>query len=55
MIQASLAMLQDVLNADFYGDDVSFCGISIDSRTIEPGQLFVAIRGERFDGSGIGL
>ncbi len=25
-------------------------GISIDSRTIEPGELFVAIRGDRFDG-----
>ena len=25
-------------------------GVSIDSRTLEPGQLFVAIRGERFDG-----
>ena len=25
-------------------------GVSIDSRTIEPQELFVAIRGERFDG-----
>ncbi|MGB0064788.1 MAG: UDP-N-acetylmuramoyl-tripeptide--D-alanyl-D-alanine ligase, partial [Terracidiphilus sp.] len=25
-------------------------GYSIDSRTIEPGQLFIAVRGERFDG-----
>lgn len=28
----------------------SFSGISIDSRTIAPGELFVAIRGERLDG-----
>ena len=27
-------------------------GVSIDSRTIAPGDLFVAIRGERFDGHG---
>ncbi len=27
-----------------------FTGVSIDSRTLEPGQLFVAIRGKRFDG-----
>lgn len=27
-----------------------FDGVSIDSRTISPGDLFVAIRGERFDG-----
>lgn len=28
----------------------SVTGVSIDSRTLEPGELFVAIRGERFDG-----
>jgi len=28
----------------------SFSGVSVDSRTIERGQLFVAISGERFDG-----
>lgn len=27
-----------------------FCGISTDSRTAGPGQLFVALRGDRFDG-----
>jgi UDP-N-acetylmuramoyl-tripeptide--D-alanyl-D-alanine ligase len=32
------------------GADAEFRGVSIDSRTIEPGQLFVALRGERFDG-----
>ncbi|MFW5985371.1 MAG: UDP-N-acetylmuramoyl-tripeptide--D-alanyl-D-alanine ligase [Halanaerobiaceae bacterium] len=30
--------------------DVNFQGVSIDSRTIEPGELFVAIIGENFDG-----
>src|SRR5262249_5414730 len=30
---------------------VEFAGVSIDSRTIAPGELFVAIRGERFDGA----
>jgi len=25
-------------------------GVSTDSRTIKPGQLFVALKGERFDG-----
>ncbi len=29
---------------------VGFVGISIDSRTIEPSELFVAIHGDRFDG-----
>ncbi len=27
-----------------------FTGLSIDSRTIKPGELFIALRGERFDG-----
>ena len=30
--------------------DTEFAGVSIDSRTVEPRQLFVALRGERFDG-----
>lgn len=30
--------------------DVVLSGVSIDSRHVQPGQLFVAIRGERFDG-----
>ena len=32
------------------GDMDTFTGISIDSRTIKAGELFVAIRGRRFDG-----
>lgn len=30
--------------------EIAFTGVSIDSRTIPPGALFVAIRGPRFDG-----
>jgi UDP-N-acetylmuramoyl-tripeptide--D-alanyl-D-alanine ligase len=32
------------------GADAPFAGVSIDSRTLEAGQLFVALAGERFDG-----
>ncbi len=32
------------------GGDAGFSGVSTDSRTIERGQLFFALRGERFDG-----
>ena len=32
------------------GTDSSFTGVSIDSRTLQPGELFFALRGERFDG-----
>jgi UDP-N-acetylmuramoyl-tripeptide--D-alanyl-D-alanine ligase len=30
--------------------DSPLCGVSIDSRAIQPGQVFVAIKGDRFDG-----
>lgn len=32
------------------GDDQSFSAVSTDTRTLSPGDLFVAIRGDRFDG-----
>lgn len=32
------------------GEDAAFTGVSIDTRTLEPGMLFVALAGERFDG-----
>ncbi|HEY6611250.1 MAG TPA: Mur ligase family protein, partial [Pseudomonas sp.] len=46
-------MLSSVLGAlkgKLAGADAFFNGVSIDSRSIEPGQLFVALSGERFDG-----
>jgi UDP-N-acetylmuramoyl-tripeptide--D-alanyl-D-alanine ligase len=32
------------------GADTAFAGVSIDSRTLKPGELFFALRGEHFDG-----
>ena len=32
------------------GADATFDGVSIDSRTLKPGELFFALRGEHFDG-----
>src|SRR4051812_33564796 len=29
----------------------AFTGVSIDTRTLKPGDLFIAIRGDRFDGA----
>lgn len=45
-----LSELAKLLNAPMQGDDVTFTSVGIDSRTIQPGQLFVAITGEQFDG-----
>ncbi len=39
-----------VLNAVQYGADVTFAGLSTDTRTIRKGNLFVALQGPNFDG-----
>jgi UDP-N-acetylmuramoyl-tripeptide--D-alanyl-D-alanine ligase len=44
-----LGVPQEHLGADFRRDAVA-TGYSIDSRTIKPGDLFFAVRGEKFDG-----
>ena len=38
------------LNARLIGEDRAFDAVSTDSRAIQPGQLFVALSGPRFDG-----
>ena len=40
------------LGARASGGDVLFTGVSTDSRSLREGDLFVALRGERFDGHG---
>lgn len=42
--------LTQALSARVLSSDCSFDGVSIDSRAIQPGQLFVALAGPRFDG-----
>jgi UDP-N-acetylmuramoyl-tripeptide--D-alanyl-D-alanine ligase len=46
----SLAEAAGAVGARAIGGDVRFVGVSTDSRSIGEGQLFVAIRGERYDG-----
>ena len=48
-ITGYLGVLPDELGADFDRETVA-TGYSIDSRTIKPGELFFAVRGERMDG-----
>ncbi len=38
------------LQAGLNGSSVEFTGVSIDTRTLSPGDLYVAIQGERFNG-----
>lgn len=45
-----LSEVQQPLRARLHGDDVAFSGVSIDSRAVSAGQLFIALVGPRFDG-----
>src|SRR3989344_955289 len=46
----SLSILADVLDAPLSGQDVVFTGVGHDTRTLQRGDLYVAIKGEHFDG-----
>jgi UDP-N-acetylmuramoyl-tripeptide--D-alanyl-D-alanine ligase len=45
-----LSEASDLLKATFKGEDRGFQSVSTDTRSLVPGALFVALRGERFDG-----
>ncbi|MDQ2990877.1 MAG: UDP-N-acetylmuramoyl-tripeptide--D-alanyl-D-alanine ligase [Pseudomonadota bacterium] len=49
-MQASLAQLVASVTGARMTRNVAFDGVSTDSRSLAPGQLFVALRGENFDG-----
>jgi UDP-N-acetylmuramoyl-tripeptide--D-alanyl-D-alanine ligase len=46
----SLAEAARAISARLQGADVRFGGVATDSRTLAAGELFVAVRGEHFDG-----
>ncbi len=45
-----MQQIADWVAAPLFGEDRSVAGVSIDSRTIQQGELYVALKGERFDG-----
>ncbi|MCG7498183.1 UDP-N-acetylmuramoyl-tripeptide--D-alanyl-D-alanine ligase [Vibrio sp. Of7-15] len=49
MISVKLSQLIEVLEAELIGSEADIHLVSTDTRTIEPGCLFVALVGERFD------
>ena len=49
MIEGSLNALAASLDGRLIGDDRPFRGVAIDSRQVAADELFVALRGERFD------
>lgn len=46
----TLQALAKVIGAQYVGADVDFNGASIDTRTLKSEQLYIAIKGEQFDG-----
>jgi len=50
MMTMPLSQAAEVLNARQRGADVTFRGVSTDTRTLAQGNLFVALRGPSFDG-----
>jgi len=49
VFELSLKQAAVAIGAELLGEDGLFCRVSIDSREVESGSLFVALRGERFD------
>lgn len=50
MITMSVSKAASVIGSNFNGENVTFTGCSTDSRTIEKGNLFIALKGENYDG-----
>lgn len=39
------------VHGDLIGEDIAISSVSIDTRAIQPGQMYIAIKGENFDGN----
>ena len=50
MNMMSLAAAAQILEAPLRGEDRNFTSVSTDTRTLQPGALFVALQGPNFDG-----
>ncbi|MEJ2763944.1 UDP-N-acetylmuramoyl-tripeptide--D-alanyl-D-alanine ligase [Photobacterium sp. MCCC 1A19761] len=50
MINVQLSQLAPVLGAELMGPDAGIAQVSTDTRNMQPQTLFIALKGERFDG-----
>ncbi|MDN4503867.1 UDP-N-acetylmuramoyl-tripeptide--D-alanyl-D-alanine ligase [Alteromonadaceae bacterium BrNp21-10] len=50
MISVSLSWVADQLQGTLYGEDINIKGVSTDTRTIQPKDLFIALTGPNFNG-----
>src|SRR5699024_11727756 len=49
-MKMTLQQIATWANGTLLGKDVPIAGVSIDSRAVQPGDVFVAIAGDNFDG-----
>lgn len=49
-VQMDLSGAARAMSGTVVGDNAAFLGVSTDSRTVAAGELFVALRGDKFDG-----
>ena len=49
-LERTLARFATLCGGELHGKDRPFSGVSIDTRTLQAGELFIALRGPRFDG-----
>ena len=47
---STLAVAADSMHGKLHGADDTFVGVSIDTRTLQQGELFIALQGPNFDG-----
>lgn len=50
-MKTRLSEFSTIVGGERRGDDVAFENLSIDTRSLKPGDLYLAIRGARFDGN----
>ncbi len=50
MIVMALAEIADITHGQLIGADITVSGVSIDTRALSSGDLYIAINGEQFDG-----
>ena len=50
-MEGSLIAAANIMNGTLHGTDRDFAGVSIDTRTLGPGELFFALAGPNYDGS----
>jgi UDP-N-acetylmuramoyl-tripeptide--D-alanyl-D-alanine ligase len=51
MMVSSLSHAAGLMHGTLHGEDVTFRGVSTDTRSLQPGELFVALQGPNFDGA----